>query len=368
MELSAVPGLTHLLLLPLLALRLSAGDCPCSDAALCRPIRHRPDFEVFVFDVGQKTWKSYDWSQITTVAVFGKYDPELMCYAHSKGARVVLKGDVSLKNIIDPTFRASWIAQKVNLAKIQFMDGINIDIEQEVNCLSPEYEALTALVQETTECFHREIEGSQVTFDVAWSPKNIDKRCYNYTGIAGACDFLFVMSYDEQSQIWSECIAAANAPYNQTLTGYIDYIKMGISPKKLVMGIPWYGYDYICLNMSEDDVCTIAKVPFQGAPCSDAAGRQVPYKLIMKQVNSSVSGSQWDEDQQAPYYNYKDPAGRFHQVWYDNPQSISLKAAYVKNYGLRGIGMWNANCLDYSEDTLAREQTKAMWGALKPWL
>lgn len=72
------------------------------------------------------------------------------------------KGDVSLKNIIDPTFRASWIAQKVNLAKIQFMDGINIDIEQEVNCLSPEYEALTALVQETTECFHREIEGSQV--------------------------------------------------------------------------------------------------------------------------------------------------------------------------------------------------------------
>lgn len=33
--------------------------------------------------------------------------------------------------------------------------------------------------------------------------------------------------------------------------GYIDYIKMGISPKKLVMGIPWYGYDYICLNISE---------------------------------------------------------------------------------------------------------------------
>lgn len=59
----------------------------------------------------------------------------------------------------------------------------------------------------------------QVTFDVAWSPKSIDRRCYNYTGIADACDFLFVMSYDEQSQIWSECIAAANAPLNQTLAG-----------------------------------------------------------------------------------------------------------------------------------------------------
>ncbi|XP_010345305.1 di-N-acetylchitobiase isoform X4 [Saimiri boliviensis] len=299
-------GVLGLALLALLALPLAAGtDCPCPEPELCRPIRHRPDFEVFVFDVGQKTWKSYDWSQITTVAAFGKYDSELMCYAHSKGARVVLKGDVSLKDIIDPGFRASWIAQKLNLAKIQHMDGINLDIEQEVNCSSPEYDALTALVKETTDSFHREIEGSQVTFDVAWSPKNIDRRCYNYTGIADACDFLFVMSYDERSQIWSECTAAANAPYNQTLTGYNDYIKMGINPKKLVMGVPWYGYDYTCLNLSEDHVCTIAKVPFRGAPCSDAAGRQVPYKMIMKQINSSISGNQWDQDQQAPYYNYK---------------------------------------------------------------
>lgn len=176
------------------------------------------------------------------------------------------------------------------------------------------------------------------------------------------------MSYDEQSQIWSECIAAANAPYNQTLTGYGDYLRMGISPRKLVMGIPWYGYDYICLNLSKDDVCAIAKVPFRGAPCSDAAGHQVPYRVIMKQVNSSVSGSQWNQDQQAPYYNYKDPTGRLHQVWYDNPRSISLKAAFVKHYGLRGIGMWNANCLDYSDDALAREQTEEMWGALRPRL
>lgn len=42
------------------------------------------------------------------------------------------------------------------------MDGINIDIEQEVNETSPEYYALTELVKETTDAFHREIAGSQV--------------------------------------------------------------------------------------------------------------------------------------------------------------------------------------------------------------
>ncbi|XP_053775935.1 di-N-acetylchitobiase [Desmodus rotundus] len=366
---SSTPGIAPLLLLLLLLLPLQAGaNCPCQDPALCQPIRNRPNFEVFVFDVGGKTWKSYDWSQITTVALFGKYDSELMCYAHSNGARVVLKGDVSLKDIIDPKFRTSWIAQQVNLAKTQYMDGINIDIEQEVNCSTPEYDALTALVQETADAFHREIEGSQVTFDVAWSPKCIDRRCYNYTGIADACDFLFVMSYDERSQVWSECTAAANAPYNQTLTAYDDYIKMGINPKKLVMGLPWYGYDYTCLTLSEDHVCTIAKVPFRGAPCSDAAGHQVPYKVIMKQVNSSISGILWDENQKSPYYNYKDSAGRFHQVWYDNPKSISLKATYTQTRGLRGIGMWNANCLDYSGDATAKQQTEEMWKVLKPKL
>ncbi|XP_057570847.1 di-N-acetylchitobiase [Hippopotamus amphibius kiboko] len=357
-------GLAPLLLPLLLALRVGAGaDCPCQDPALCHPITHRPDFEVFVFDVGHKTWKYYDWSQITTVVLFSNYDSELMCYAHSKGARVVLKGDVSVKAIVNATFRASWIARQVELAKKQYMDGINLDIEQAVAHSSPEYYALTALVKETADSFHREIEGSQVTFDVSWSPKCMGRRCYNYTGIADACDFLFVMSYDERGLVWSKCIAGANSAYTQTLTGYDDYIKIGINPKKLVMGIPWYGYDYTCQSLSVDHVCTTAKYP-----CKGAVHHQVPYQIIMKQINSSTSGRLWDKNQQSPYYHYQDQAGHFHQVWYDDPESISLKAAYVQNHGLLGIGMWHANCLDYSGDAIAKQQTAAMWKALKPKL
>lgn len=342
------------------------NPCPCEDPRLCKQITDEKDFEVYAFDVGGKNWQYYNWTQVTTVATFGKYDPELMCFAHSKGARVVLKGDVSLKEILDDSRRDAWVTKQVELAKKQFMDGINLDIEQAVEESSPEYYALTALVDATTEAFHREIPGSQVSFDVAWSPKCIDKRCYDYTMIADRCDFLFVMSYDEQSQIWGECIASANAPYNQTLEGYMDYIKMNIDPKKLVMGVPWYGYDYPCLNFTQLNECVISKVPFRGAPCSDAAGRQVPYKQIMKQLNSSTSGRMWDNVQKAPYYMYMDSGGQVHQVWYDDPQSISLRAAYVKNLGLRGIGMWNANLLDYTDDPIAKQQTKDMWDALQP--
>lgn len=341
-----------------------SSPCPCVSPELCQQIRQQRDFEVFVFDVGGKTWKSYDWSMVTTVATFGKYDAELMCYAHSQGARVVLKGDVPLSYVVDQGNRTAWIMEKVSLAKSQFMDGINIDIEQAVENGSLEYYALTALVKETTEAFHREIPGSQVSFDAAWAPKCIDKRCYDYVTIAESCDLLFVMSYDEQSQIMDDCIAMANAPRNQTLEAYDQYLDLKIDPKKIVMGVPWYGYDYPCLNLSQEGVCSIAKVPFRGAPCSDAAGRQKPYKWLMQQVNSSLSGRLWDEEQQAPYFNYKDQSGQTHQVWYDDPQSICSKADAVKAKGLRGIGMWNGNILDYSDEPVARQQTTMMWNAL----
>lgn len=36
-----------------------------------------------------------------------------------------------------------------------------------------------------------------------------------------------------------------------SLKGYDQYLKLKIDPKKLVMGVPWYGYDYLCLNLSQ---------------------------------------------------------------------------------------------------------------------
>ena len=58
--------------------------------------------------------------------------------------------------------------------------------------------------------------------DVAWSPNCIDQRCYDYYGLAEASDFLFVMAYDEQSQIFGTCKAGPNSDYEKTYQG--EYI------------------------------------------------------------------------------------------------------------------------------------------------
>ncbi|XP_067847012.1 di-N-acetylchitobiase-like [Heptranchias perlo] len=285
-------------------------------------------FEVFVFDVGGKDWKYYDWSKVTTIAAFGPYDPELLCYAHANQVRVVLRGVPTYKDIMDRNRRRKWINHRVNSVKRQFMDGINLDLKFSAENNSVTKLWISQLVAETTEMFNILIPGSQ-------------------------------------SQMWDICFSKPNAPYYQTLSGYSAYINLGIDSRKLVLGVPWYGYDYTCRQLFEGGRCVLEKIASRGAPCSGAAGRQVPYKEIVQHVHKSITGRYWDDEQKAPYYIYM-VNNTYHLVWYDDPQSISIKSTIMKKLRLRGIGMWNGNMLNYSDDHFIVKQTEDMWNALCP--
>ena len=56
------------------------------------------------------------------------------------------------------------------------------------------------------------------------------------------------MSYDEQSQMGenTRCQARANSPLMKTFSGLRKYLQLGVGPRKLVLGTPWYGYRYPC--------------------------------------------------------------------------------------------------------------------------
>ena len=59
-----------------------------------------------------------------------------------------------------------------------------------------------------------------------------------------------------------------------------------------------------------------------------------------------------------------------HQIWYDDPQSLVLKYNISTYHGLRGVGMWNADAVDFQVDP---QGAKKMWDALpnyprnSPW-
>ena len=77
---------THLLVTFIISIQLSHGvKCPCKDASLCKPLTIPTRKESFGFSTGSSSnYKLYDWSKLTTLAVFGKWSDEVLCFAHSK--------------------------------------------------------------------------------------------------------------------------------------------------------------------------------------------------------------------------------------------------------------------------------------------
>ncbi|RWS07308.1 Di-N-acetylchitobiase-like protein [Dinothrombium tinctorium] len=324
----------------------------------------------FVLPVNRSVWQKFNWNKLTTIALAGFVDRELICHAHRKGVRVVFIANYPSDKLLNESYRTNWIKEKLVFARENKFDGINFDFEDPIPRASAKVKALTELVAETRKVFHTHLPGSQVTFDVPWSPINelgngVDGRNYDFIGLANNCDFLFVMAYDIQSQMLyangndDECYARANSGLFDVAGGLMAYMRLGINTSKLVLGQPWYGYDYECITYGDFYQCKIKRVSFRGANCSDAAGKQLPYSTIQEIIKKG-GAFYYDEHSRTPYVLYKDKQNRTHQIWYDDKESLFNKYAYAAAFSLRGVGVWTINYVNYSQP----QQIKDMWSVL----
>jgi len=111
-----------------------------------------------------------------------------------------------------------------------------------------------AAVQLTNPC-------DKITFDVPWAPRGVDGRYYPWKELATAADFLFVMAYDMRSQIYDACVAGANSPSALVQQGVNEFLlAAGVPADKIVLGVPWYGYEYTCEPSDDHSVCRIPAV------------------------------------------------------------------------------------------------------------
>jgi len=260
----------------------------------------------------------YDWSVLTTLA--WRDDPKAVAQAHSHGARVDFDGRRfdAARVVTSPSSTvgdaAAWIARVVREVVDKDLDGVNFDLEVPIRRGAPESRAYVGLVAATRAAIKAATlgRGARVTVDVPYLPDDNDGRDYDYLGLAAAADALFVMVYDTQALMWGRCVAAANAPLPLVERAVRAWLDLGVPREKLILGLPWYGYWYECLDDEEDssssslieedksatsssssssssngggdarDLCRIAPVPYAGAPCSDAGGNQIGYAQVME--------------------------------------------------------------------------------------
>ncbi|KAK3088315.1 hypothetical protein FSP39_017396 [Pinctada imbricata] len=246
----------------------------------------------------------YDWSKITTVVAV-KFVPEMLCIGHKYGAKVVIMNTFPVKQLENATARTIWVKQNLQRVQDNFLDGLNIDFEEPIRKRYIfEKWAYTALVEEAYKTFKAVNPNYQVTIDVPYSPNCIYDRCYDYRSLSSVTDFLVLMAYDEWDRQEADNFAGPIGDYVKTTKGIFDYIDLTIPAYQLLLAVPWYGDIYPCVTLSENMT--------------------------------------W-------------------QLWYDDPHSLSIKYKFALDLGIRGVGMWNAECVDYKKDPKGLEE---MWAAL----
>lgn len=160
----------------------------------------------------------------------------------------------------------------------------------------------------------------------ALAPKTSDIKtgswhgAHDYKAQGEIVDFVIIMTYEWG---WSGGPPMAVAPLNE-VRKVINYAVSVIPPKKIMMGIPLYGYDWT--------LPYTAKAEFAEAIGNQAAiDRAAKYKTIIK----------YDEKAESPYYKYFDKNGKEHVVWFEDARSVEAKYKLASEYGLRGVSYWS---------------------------
>ncbi|KSU83480.1 spore germination protein [Fictibacillus enclensis] len=159
----------------------------------------------------------------------------------------------------------------------------------------------------------------------ALAPKTSDEQsgpwhgAHDYKRHGELADFVILMTYEWG---WSGGPPMAVSPVPQ-VRNVIDYAVSVIPRKKIVMGAPLYGYDWI--------------LPYKkGNPFAKRIAPQEATELAIKEG----AEIKYDNKSHSPYFNYSDDHGKKHVVWFENEESAQAKFNQVKYYNLRGIAYW----------------------------
>lgn len=64
------------------------------------------------------------------------------------------------------------------------------------------------------------------------------------------------------------------------------------------------------------------------------------------------------------FYVQGTSSSQAYQVQFDNPQSLKLKYDLAASLGLRGVGMWNIDSLEFTDSDIDKKIRSDMFGAL----
>lgn len=198
-----------------------------------------------------------------------------------------------------------------------------------------------------------------LTSAIGASTKTIDEA-YNIRELSRYLDFLHIMCYDYGGS-WDKKITA-NAPLHSddelnVETTVKHLIKLGASPSKIVMGVPFYGRTFIT-NFDGNYGDASTDIQFQG-PYTRENGF-LGYNEICALLSNTTTKwtSSWDEATSQGIARFKnETSGETRVVVYDNTRSIAKKMKFAMKNKLAGVMSWSIDTDDFLGDCDVEHET-----------
>ena len=243
--------------------------------------------------------------------------------SHAAGDRVVLTvtcfSQSSLDAITsDPNAPARLSAALIAAVSAKNLDGVNFDFEGEG---SADRNGLTSLITKVSGALHTANPHWQVTMATYASAAADSAGFYDVAALAPALDGFFVMAYDMNDR----SVPSATAPlvgggYNDTEA--LQQFTAAVPAQKVILGVPYYGYDWPTTD---------------GSRTAQATGGESP--LSAGEIASSGHPTYWDPSTQTPWTAYQ-VGQQWHETFFDDPTSLALKAQLANSFHIAGLGIW----------------------------
>ena len=236
--------------------------------------------------------------------------------AHQAGDRVVLTAtDFSSSSLDrlthDPSAGVTLGLQLRDLVKEKNLDGVNLDFEGTGN---GDQAGLDHLVSQVDFILHTTDPHYQLTMATYASSAGDPLRFLRHRGPQQmGFNAFFVMAYDVQPGLQGTATPAAPTE------PYISQYTSAVGASKVILGLPLFGYDE----------------PTSGPDLGDAATG--PSQTVTYAQAMASGPTYWDAATHTAWTSYQ-IGGQWHQVFFDNVNTIADKVQLAGDSDLLGVG------------------------------